>query len=258
MSQEQQTLHVAWPSANPRFHFQFHEPGFEDHIHDSFLRKGNFYEEDLLRLLASLHLSEGLVLDVGSYVGNHSIFFAGVMGRPVVSIEANHAAHELLCKNIEINGLSGMVLPLCLAAAHHSGKHFGKEGCLKANQGSMQFTSTCQDNDNYSTFEGDWIESVALDDLELDCTALIKIDVEGMELSVLEGLSDTISKFKPVLALECMTAVDFSQVATWCHERGYLPVSRNAATPVLVFAHATCYANVCHGCPPPHWAHLVP
>jgi FkbM family methyltransferase len=250
-------IDIGWPLHAPRFHFGFCDPGHKDHIHDNYLRKGVFYEEDLLQLLASLNLGDGLVVDIGSYVGSHAIFFAGIMGRSVVSIEANRDSFELLSRNIELNALSERVLPLCKAAADRSGLTFRNRGSLIANQGATEFV-LAEDNLDGLSVEDLLIESVAVDDLGLDRVALVKIDVEGMELEVLKGLSKTIDSFKPVLAIECMSVIQFSQVAAWCHGIGYLPIARKAVTPVLVFAHKLFYDVVCHGCPPPSWASLVP
>lgn len=256
-TEQEQGISVRWPAQAPRIGFEFCDPGCKDHIHDNFLRKGNFYEEDLLRFLASLKLGEGVILDVGAYIGNHSIFFAGIMGRSVVSIEANPSSYELLSKNIGNNCLSGLILPLCLAATDLSGVSFGRGGSLDFNQGATRFVRA-GDQVNVCPIEDPLIEGIALDDLELDQVALIKIDVEGMELDVLKGLIKTIGCSKPVLAIECMTAVEFSQVAAFCRAIGYLPIARKAATPVLIFAHKSSYENVCHGCPPPAWSSLVP
>lgn len=254
-----QDIVVEWPSArNPRFRFNFCEPGFDDYIHDSFLRKGSFYEIDLLNLLASLSIGEGLVLDVGAYVGNHTIFFSGVMGRSVISVEANPAAFALLCENININNLFSLVKPLCLTASDRSGCRHWTKCLLENNHGATSLVDTPEAAEDRLESEECWIESIRLDELYLDNVSLIKIDVEGMEINVLEGLSQTIESSKPTLALECMTAIDFARVAGWCYDRGYLPISRKAATPVLVFAHSSVYSDVCHGCPPPHWSHFIP
>jgi hypothetical protein len=49
---------------------------------------------------------------------------------------------------------------------------------------------------------GEAVRVVTLDSLNLSRCQFLKVDVEGMELSVLKGASQTIQKFRPVLYVE--------------------------------------------------------
>jgi FkbM family methyltransferase len=49
---------------------------------------------------------------------------------------------------------------------------------------------------------GETVSVITLDSLQLPSCRLIKIDVEGMELSVLQGASETIDRHKPCLYVE--------------------------------------------------------
>lgn len=66
-----------------------------------------------------------------------------------------------------------------------------------------------------------------LDELNLD-PDFIKIDVEGAELGVLQGLHETIARRQPILMIERSDAVD--QVVELLGDHGYRP---------LVYEHAT-------------------
>jgi hypothetical protein len=50
---------------------------------------------------------------------------------------------------------------------------------------------------------------------------LIKIDVEGHEMSVLRGAQSTISRWKPSLVLEANSDKHFIQLERWLDEIGY-------------------------------------
>lgn len=49
---------------------------------------------------------------------------------------------------------------------------------------------------------GEAIELITIDSLNLNCCDLIHLDVEGHETEVLEGAIETIKKFKPVIIVE--------------------------------------------------------
>lgn len=55
---------------------------------------------------------------------------------------------------------------------------------------------------NSSMVSGETMPLLTLDDLQLECCHLIKIDVEGMEGEVLKGARQTIQRFRPVLYVE--------------------------------------------------------
>ena len=58
------------------------------------------------------------------------------------------------------------------------------------------------------SFDGaDSIEKITIDSLYLENVSLMKIDVEGHELSVLKGAEQTILKNKPVIILEILGGV---------------------------------------------------
>ena len=76
---------------------------------------GTFYERDVLeRVRAVLARAgrNGAALDVGSFIGKHSLFFARFCGlKRVLAFEANPNTFPTLEKNIGANGLTGTVMP---------------------------------------------------------------------------------------------------------------------------------------------------
>ena len=137
------------------------------------------------------------VLDIGANIGNHSIFFAK-MFKKVYAFEPNPVTYEVLkincnfiseTKNIEpFNfGLSDIdgTLPFLINHSNIGGSAIAK---------------------NEETSENIIDVSVKkLDDLTImnnTTIALIKLDVEGHELKVLEGAKNTLSKNKPAILFE--------------------------------------------------------
>ncbi len=74
------------------------------------------------------------------------------------------------------------------------------------------------------------VDVIALDDLDLS-PSIVKIDVEGFELSVLRGLERTIARCRPLLLLE--TPPDVFAVAEHLAGWGYQPYRWNDRARVM-------------------------
>lgn len=70
------------------------------------------------------------------------------------------------------------------------------------------------------------IEIVTLDSLNLN-PFFIKIDVEGMEMSVLLGAFDTISRFKPIILVEIQSKNSFDEISNLLSNLNYRCVFLN-------------------------------
>lgn len=158
-------------------------------------RRGGFYEAEELALLGALLPPGAVVLDVGANVGNHALWLAMFGGaRRVVVVEPNPLAVEPLVANVLVNGLGNVIDIAHLGfglADREAGGFF-----MKAHDRNLGATKMFADRGGDLTVRrGD----DAFPDLSPD---LIKIDVEGMELSVLAGLEGMIARARPVLMVE--------------------------------------------------------
>lgn len=72
-----------------------------------------------------------------------------------------------------------------------------------------------------------FVRTMTLDSMELDRLSFLKIDVEGMELSVLRGAEQTIARFHPKLLIEVnqgaleRQGTNVAELSRWLCERGY-------------------------------------
>ena len=64
------------------------------------------------------------------------------------------------------------------------------------------------------------VRKLRLDEFGLPRVDLIKIDVEGMELEVLEGASEMIDQSRPIMLIEKIKA-DAGKLRQWLESRGY-------------------------------------
>jgi len=153
----------------------------------------SFAEIDLLsKLVKPGHL----VLDVGAYIGTHTLSFAKMVQSDgfVFAFEPQRIAYEFLCANVVLNNLIN-VFPIHAAVSNSSGE-------IKVpiiNPSNPSNTAAFQIS-GYSM--GDTVRQLTIDSLNLARCNLIKIDVEGMESNVIAGAKNTLQQFRPVLFVE--------------------------------------------------------
>ena len=166
----------------------------------------------------------GAAVDVGANIGNHSLFFLPRFAA-VHAFEPNPPAVALLRCNAS------------LAGANHLHVHaYG----LGDRNGQLPFSDNTEGNLGASGFgfagvqggqarlcelrRGDDVVPQALQGLPL---ALLKIDVEGAELAVLQGLGETVARERPVVVFESNRAggtAGGERVIAWLQAQGYRDV----------------------------------
>ncbi len=182
------------------------------------------YELEMLQDIQANVSTGNLVLDVGANIGNHTLYLAAIAECKVTSFEPNASLIEALRRSVEINQLGERVTLMPFGVGHAAGKgHFA--AIMEDNLGGQSI----------DIGEGD-IRIVALDELEFpERVRLIKIDVEGMELPVLEGAVNLIDQDRPLIYVECMNADQYKTIATWMESHGYVYWDTFNATPTHLF-----------------------
>ncbi len=145
------------------------------------------------RLLIQKLLRPGeTFVDIGANIGMHTLAAAAAMqarGR-VIAFEPHPMTHDLLRKSLVLNGFAGMTDTHQVAASNRSGRlplHLG---------------ATCGHHSLYPFEDADQtattidVPLARIDDMIDASTSvdLIKIDVEGAELDVIEGAAATIGR----------------------------------------------------------------
>jgi FkbM family methyltransferase len=148
---------------------------------------GNFYcglhEEDEMGFALHVLRRGDVFVDIGANVGSYTVL-AAKLGARVVAVEPIPATFDRLVANVRLNGLESLV------TAHRVG--------LSDRNGSLRFTTdhgtinhVMAPTDNLAGTE---IEVATLDSILAGVSpALIKIDVEGHELAVLNGAGRTLA-----------------------------------------------------------------
>ena len=185
------------------------------HVHD-----------DMMTFIRGLNIGGKNVVDGGSNMGLTSLVFSDAVGEGgiVFAFEIQPILHQLTCANAVINGKKNIVA-INKALSEHSGEWFG-------------FSEIDYDVENVSSVgvktepkKGtkkyiDHIETIAVDDMNLEDIGLIKLDIEGYEPEALRGMKRTIAKWKPHLIIEASHNYLYEKggvhgLENWVKEMGY-------------------------------------
>jgi FkbM family methyltransferase len=178
-----------------------------DHITKCIERAGSFYELDLLEAIRAYN-RKGTYIDVGAHIGNHSVFFASFCpSTRVVSFEPSKVALECLKANAAyypIEVFSGAVhntLRRCQIVDPPPGNH----GMTRIEEGDPINGIPC------------W----RLDDLDLNNVAMLKIDVEEVELAVLSSATGILDRDRPIISAEAHTPEATAKLDAFLEPFGY-------------------------------------
>ena len=178
---------------------------------------GQFYETEELDIIRRWCPPGATFCDIGSNVGNHAIYALKFLHvARVILFEPNPDAISILLTNLGLNGL----LPRCetahlgLGLSDHDveGKAMSVSG---RNLGGGHIVDATEPGAGaISLRRGDSL-------LAQENPDFLKIDVEGMEISVLAGLSGLIARCRPVIFIEVDNAnrADFLQ---WVGDNQYV------------------------------------
>jgi FkbM family methyltransferase len=152
--------------------------------------------EPEIHLLPFLGDARGEFLDVGANVGVYALYASRFFGK-VIALEPHPEAAQMLKL-----GLRGNVEVLQIAASDVDGKAAlsipYRDGHDVVTRSSLQLDA----NPEFLTREVE-VDLKPVDSLHFKHLCCIKIDVEGHELSVLNGARKTLEKFRPMVIIEC-------------------------------------------------------
>lgn len=201
--------------------------GADDHISRIVASTRGFYELDVLERAAVLHLPGTAIIDVGANLGNHTVFFAKILGAHVHAFEPFPPAFALLERNIARNALGDRVVATRAAI----GRDVGAGVLDVAEAGNRGKTKVRRD------VHGD-VAIATLDSLAIARpVGLIKVDVEGAECEVLRGGEHLIARDRPDLFVEAEDDAAFARLLERALALGYVFAGRYAWTPTYLFVH---------------------
>lgn len=172
-----------------------------------------FYEIKYLEYLKSKGIvnQNSRVLDVGSYLGNHALYFSKVLNcERLHCFEPTSYSYSILIDNLKINDVKAEFDNVAIGSRHQkiSVSKFNPD-----NPGANQY--------KYDNSGG--VECKTIDSLELKSIDFLKIDVENMEMEVLKGGEFSINKFRPIIMVE---VDNVSMMNAWIAKNKYQRIGK--------------------------------
>ncbi|MFV0482055.1 MAG: FkbM family methyltransferase, partial [Campylobacteraceae bacterium] len=194
----------------------------QDYIQKKIYEEKIPYEYDMLKDMINRAKKDTIIVDVGSNIGNHSLFLAA-NGFDVYAFEANSLVFDIMSVSIKINKFKNI-----------KAFNFGlsdKVGKAKIDN----FNKSNLGAQSLKIGEGE-IELKPLDTIKFHKKiSIIKIDVEGMEINVLKGAKNIINNNRPLLYIEAISLVEFKKLNNVLEELGYIQWDTFNATPTHLF-----------------------
>jgi FkbM family methyltransferase len=203
----------------------------QDHIQKTIIESQAYYEQGMLEDIKDrlAEKSATKIVDVGAYIGNHSLFFATHCNAEVYSFEPFKDSFENFQKNIAANGLESTIHSYNIAL----GDVPAKARMSVPQKKNIGMNQVIQDS------TGD-VDVMTLDDVlygSVKPIDLMKVDVEGMELSVLKGAKRILKRDHPYVYVEAFEPQRLTDISNYLERLGYQREAVFNSTPTYLFSH---------------------
>jgi len=181
----------------------FYEPYFKVHYYlervtdDSLknvLKQGLPYEGNIGLMIDQLTIPGSIVIDVGAHIGTHTMTMSRKTGHQgmVLAFEPDKRSYLELLENLSLNQCTN-VIPICKAL------------------GNISHLSLLNKHKIEEEGDGELVETIPLDSLNLTNVSLIKMDIENYEFFAFQGAKETLLRNKPVIIFECWIGKDYEK-----------------------------------------------
>lgn len=158
-------------------------------------------------------------VEVGANIGVHTVPIARALaarGRRLLAVEPQPVVFQNLCANLALNGLFNVVAENAACSDAPGWLSFNTYDLNQLNNsGAVSMLAEGSGNQR--------VRGIPLDELlppDFD-VGLLKVDVEGFELKVLQGAARTLARCRPVLYLENDRADNSPALIQWLLDAGY-------------------------------------
>ena len=191
----------------------------------------NSYEKSEAKFFMSEIKNNDICLDVGANIGYFSFLFSK-KSQKVYSIEPIRSNAKLIELTASVNNINNIEVINSLAS---DGEGF--EDFIEATETSLSgikkkgFEKELKNNYGVTKTTSYKVASIKIDSLIFPKLDLVKIDVEGAELKVLRGMTETLKEHKPrILMIEAVPSAlelhgdSFDDLIDFLHKLKYEPM----------------------------------
>jgi FkbM family methyltransferase len=177
---------------------------------------GTFYEVEELEMIRRYFQAGQVFLDIGSNVGNHAIYVEKFLQpKSVVVVEPNPHAIAILMINLALN-----------RSQKTDTQYLGIGLSDREEAVVIEIPPNNLGGARLRSQQGSGIRVVRGDNLfRQETIDFIKIDVEGLELEVLQGLDRTLSLNRPKIFIE-VSNENVPRFGEWLKSRNYRAIER--------------------------------
>jgi len=186
----------------------------KDHIFKAIKKRDTWYEDNLLEEIKKITKNrQGIFIDAGANIGNHSIFFAKeCTPTKVISFEPDKKICEILRKNIIENNFQEKIIVKEIGL--YSKKCFLKKIVDRPeNLGATEFVECKEKTEALA---------IPLDSLNInEAVSCFKLDIQNLEMQALIGSEKMIKRWHPIIVAEAMIESQFLEINSFLKKLKY-------------------------------------
>lgn len=173
-------------------------------------KRGNYWEEENLVAIKQFIDPNRNILEIGGHCGTSSVVYSRYLneGKQIFVYEPQKNMYNLLVKNINQNNLSHIIIPNNHGLFCYSGTCTMNNIDMDGGGGDVKKRYNEENNldCNFAGIglgkNGESINVVTVDSMNLDNIGYIHCDAQGSENFIFSNALDTITKFRPVILYE--------------------------------------------------------
>lgn len=183
------------------------------------------YEGEEMKLMGKILRKGGVFIDIGANIGLFSLHAARAVGKEgrVIAFEPVSKNHSAFLQNISLNGFSHITVEkLAVSNMTEPVQIAWDEKELNMGMASAYLKSFSQSETVFAVTLDSYVKNHDISRVDL-----IKLDIEGGEFPALEGMEETLKKFRPPIIIEIkenvlnLTPYTKKEILDLLTERGY-------------------------------------
>lgn len=191
-----------------------------------------YFEPETTGVFLKLARRARVVLDIGANTGVYTLLACAAGDARVLSFEPVPRNCELLSANLRANGWESRCEARREAVCNVTGRADLRVPCVEV----PDTASLCENITADVAFDIVNVATVTIDSVcaETDPVDLVKIDVEGAEATVIEGMRRVLSTSRPAVIVECLPDGPIKPIERMMRGHGYRAFHLTRQGPVRV------------------------